>query len=425
MQQLLLAAQLAEVRGDTWAKRGYLENAQKRAPDDPIPALELARFFLSSRTGSAPEADFAKSVENLRAASSIPMSALIGQALARRQRRAEDAERILAELMEDYPQDPRVLQLWTGEAIRRGWDREAEETLQRIQEISPGARFVFELRLQVLETLERWEERRSLMLEKAEREPADLWLIENLATDCSVEKAAELLQSMSDRYRNPAIEVAVFRLLVELGEFEQAREQLEFSSQRWGMFPTLTRFAMVLAARDPAQLAASLEQALSRTPHDLELRTLAWRLGAEPFYEKFRVDSAEMLEADQPESSADSVLLLDQAVERVFVDGSSLYYYHGLTRTLTPEGVRQAAVLEWMPGAVPLRLRVHRLDGSVIVPNARSRRQWCGPAFRSSARGCGRGGVRRVGRFNAGVRTGSHVALCLSICRLTAGLRTI
>ena len=62
------------------------------------------------------------------------------------------------------------------------------------------------------------------------------------------------------------------------------------------------------------------------------------------------------------------MLLLDQAVERVFDDGSSLYYYHGVTRALTPVGARQASRLQQLPNSHRLKVRIHKPDGSVVVP---------------------------------------------------------
>ena len=62
------------------------------------------------------------------------------------------------------------------------------------------------------------------------------------------------------------------------------------------------------------------------------------------------------------------VLLLDQAVERVYPDGSAIYYYHGLSRALTPVGARQASVLQQMPDAFLLKIRIIKPDGRVVVP---------------------------------------------------------
>ncbi len=63
------------------------------------------------------------------------------------------------------------------------------------------------------------------------------------------------------------------------------------------------------------------------------------------------------------------MLLLDQAVERIFPDGSSLYYYHGVTRANTPVGVRRASMLQPLPDAHFLKVRILKPDGSVVVPD--------------------------------------------------------
>jgi hypothetical protein len=62
------------------------------------------------------------------------------------------------------------------------------------------------------------------------------------------------------------------------------------------------------------------------------------------------------------------VLLLDQAVERVFDDGSAMYYYHGVSRARTPVGARQASRLQQMPDAHLIRIRIIKPDGRVVVP---------------------------------------------------------
>lgn len=53
----------------------------------------------------------------------------------------------------------------------------------------------------------------------------------------------------------------------------------------------------------------------------------------------------------------------------MYPDGSSLYYYHGLTRALTPTGAEQASSLQRMAGATLLTLRVIKPDGRVVIPH--------------------------------------------------------
>ena len=55
-------------------------------------------------------------------------------------------------------------------------------------------------------------------------------------------------------------------------------------------------------------------------------------------------------------------------MERVYPDGSSIYYYHGLTRARTPVGARQAATLQHLDETVVLKLEIVKPDGRVVVP---------------------------------------------------------
>jgi hypothetical protein len=89
-----------------------------------------------------------------------------------------------------------------------------------------------------------------------------------------------------------------------------------------------------------------------------------------PFYEPFRVGARDFADRHRDLGrDADVVLLLDQAVERIFADGSSLYYYHGLSRANTPVGARRASFLQPLPDAYLLKVRILKPDGRVVVPS--------------------------------------------------------
>jgi hypothetical protein len=369
LKDQLLWTELVAARGDSRARRASLERAALKGDGNPAPALERARFLLNAQTGNDAEADFRMAFEAVRSANSVPMSGLIGHTLAFRQRRVEDAEAILGNLVDKHTSDPRVLQLWVMQSIRQGWHREAEENLELLQQIAPGSRAVHDLQLQVYEALEQWDKRNSLLLELGREDPGNLSRIQALATDCFAGEAITLLGTVAQSYRDPSLDLTLIRLLVEAGRLDEAAETLQKTVGRWGRFPALDELELSVAGNDAAALQVAIEGALERNPADLELRSLVWSRGKVPFYEPFRVDGNDVLQ-ESPESPAsiDSVLLLDQAVERVLGDGSSIYYYHGLTRALTPEGANQASTLEWMPGAVALNLRVLRRDGSVLVP---------------------------------------------------------
>jgi len=82
------------------------------------------------------------------------------------------------------------------------------------------------------------------------------------------------------------------------------------------------------------------------------------------------VDVTSVVEREaEPDEGVGVVLLRDQAVERIYPDGSSLYYYHGVSRAITPVGARQAARLQPMPDGLWLNVRVIKPDGRDVVPS--------------------------------------------------------
>jgi len=127
--------------------------------------------------------------------------------------------------------------------------------------------------------------------------------------------------------------------------------------------------ALAITAGDSGANARALSEALNRTPSSVDLLSLAWRRGRTPFFEPYRLSLKDVMSrVVESSDGVDAVLLLDQAVERVFADGSSLYYYHGVTRALTPVGARQASRLQQLPNSHRLKIRIHKGDGSVVVP---------------------------------------------------------
>jgi len=367
---LRLAASLARVLGEPAAERRWLERAEAVADDDPWTHLALARFYLAEPTGADADVDFQRCRDHLERCRDIPSSALLRRALNVSQRRFEDAETILAELYERHPDDVRVLRLWVREAVRRGWAREADEGLERLTSLLPGTSSLAPLRLGVLEGLQRWEERNRLLQALADADPLMPRAPELLASAGMFDQALEVLSVRRQMAADPGLDLMVIRLLMQSGAPEGARGQLDTALERWGPLPSLAQLRLILGAWESKEAeSAALEAALAGDPSNLQLQMLAWRRGIDPFFAPFRVDALALAAASDPESEGvDSVLILDQAVERVFENGSSVYYYHGLSRALTPEGARQAARLQLMPDAVLLRVRVIKPDGSVVVP---------------------------------------------------------
>jgi len=368
--ELLLAARLARGRGDGFAEYGWIERARRRAPDDPWPALALARYEFFEVGGRGGGESLGRAAQLLRQADSIPGSRLYERAVAVREGRTEDAERLLDELIKSHGEDVRVLRIWIRAAVRRGWAREAEAGLERLERALPSSLSVTDLRLEVLSSLERWREREALLRALASAVPVETRWIGQLASSCLVGEAEAAARSLQDEIRDPDFDVQLVRLGLESGDLEAAREELEEARSRWGDLPIFDQLALTSAGDDTDALRRAVDGALERDPSNIELLSLAWRLGRPRFYTPFQVEArAFAAEHGDFGRDVDAVLLLDQAVERIFPDGSSLYYYHGLTRANTPVGVRRASVLQPLPDAYLLKVRILKPDGRHIVPS--------------------------------------------------------
>jgi hypothetical protein len=368
--RLLLAATVAASDGDPVRQRDLLERARALEPVNPWVQLESAWYRVTASTGTDPEEDLRQARGHLRRCSQLPRAKLIDHAVATRERRNEDAEHLLRELIGEYRSDPRVLQLWVREAVRRGWLREVEEGMTQLAQQLPDSPAVAELRLVALAALDRLEERQALLRTLLSQDVLPPEALEELTGACLVDDAVAAVERQRERFDDPAVDLALVRLLMGRGDIERARAELAGARVRWGDLAVIDDLQLAVDAADSDLLEAALHGALERDPGNLELLSLSWRRGAEPFFERYRVDVDEVVRGDRGHATeSDLVLLLDQAVERIFPDGTSLYYYHGVSRAITPVGARQASTLQPLSEALWLRVRILKPDGGVEVPS--------------------------------------------------------
>jgi hypothetical protein len=368
--ELLLAAQLARGRNDPEGEYRWIERARTADSEDPWTALALARHLITTNGGASGINRARTIVQLLREARNIPGSLLFERSIALREGRGEDAERILDQLMAAHPDDSRVLRMWVREAVRRGWVREAEDGLTKLEADLPGSLAVTDLRLQVLASLERWRERGTLLRALATATPVETRWIGQMASSCLVDEAVSATSSLVPNVVDPDLDVQLVTLLLESGDIEAARRELERARERWGELRSFDEIGLLLVGDDRQAMDAALTGALERYPSNLRLLTLAWRNGREPFYAPFAVGGRDFIDEYRDlGTDVDTVLLLDQAVERIFADGSSLYYYHGLSRANTPVGARRASILQPLPDAYLLKIQVLKPDGRVVVPS--------------------------------------------------------
>jgi len=366
---LLLAASIYDQRRDSSNWRRLVEKAIEIDPEDPWARLAMTWYWLTAPIEDDAEVVGRRARENLRLAPGIPLSLFFERGLALRERRDEDDERILDTLVENYGDDIRIIRMWIREALGRGWVREAEDSLVKLHAALPGSREASEVEIEVLEALDRWQERQRLLRALAATEPHDLRLVDELAEGCLVPDAVEIIQRLQARVSDPDVDVELIRLLYTAGMLEEAAVELEGLRRRWGSLRVADELALAISAGDAVANEQFLAEAIDRSPSSLELLTLAWRRGKTPFFEPHRISLAEIVARDEGNADGvDAILLLDQAVEKVFDDGSSLYYYHGVTRALTPVGARQASRLQQLPNSHRLKIRIHKPDGSVVVP---------------------------------------------------------
>ena len=106
-------------------------------------------------------------------------------------------------------------------------------------------------------------------------------------------------------------------------------------------------------------------------PGDAFFRQRLNHLEGATAFESYRVDTNAVIEQakNKPISEgADSELLLDQLMVRLFPDGSQMRYTHLVTRVLTKKGVDEESELRLPEDLEILELRTIKADGSVFYP---------------------------------------------------------
>lgn len=114
-----------------------------------------------------------------------------------------------------------------------------------------------------------------------------------------------------------------------------------------------------------------LRDHLQMDPADAEFRQRLSHLEGRTAFEDFRVDTREVIRdaANKPPATdADSELLLDQLMVRLFPDGSQMRYTHLVTRVLTKDGVDSESELQLPEDLEILELRTIKADGQVLYP---------------------------------------------------------
>ena len=280
---LLAAVLLARSRRDGVSEGELLDRAARvaaRTDHGPLVDLQRVTWRLQSWTGDDPGTNQRAARGLLAEADGLPLARVFRRVLNLRQQRYEDADNDLDQLIEDAGHDPRVISMWLDHALNNGWAAEAEATLDRLVYAIPESPALVDRRLDVLKTLDRFEDTAQVLEELASADPWYPGLVEELAVSCRPDLALAVLQQ---REKTGVVDFATdmgrLQLLTETGETAAAENQLQACRHRWGQLPVLDRYALELSASegDEAVLQAA-RAAVERSPHQMELWELLWRL---------------------------------------------------------------------------------------------------------------------------------------------------
>jgi len=164
------------------------------------------------------------------------------------------------------------------------------------------------------------------------------------------------------------------RVLVAQRRFEEALTHLKAAEAKWPYKASIHYFMADIfetLGKSPKALKAR-QQALRLMPYDLSLQRLVQRaLSGKELLEAFAISTEEALkaysESEQAESS-DTAYVLDTSIMRFFEDGSMVERTHIIEKAFSQRGVARIAEVEIPAGAIVLKLRTLKADGSILEP---------------------------------------------------------
>lgn len=213
-------------------------------------------------------------------------------------------------------------------------------------------------------------------------------LLENLNTLMPWEGYAAELEQMDQNYL-AAIEdlkkraaifpeqvyypFAIGRLYAQLGDQNAQRQWLAKTLE---IDPTNRHALLAMVNLDcfEGKREAAIQRLrnhLAIEPADAEFRQRLSHLEGRTAFEAFRNDTIAIIEEAKQRpatTGADSELLLDQLMVRLFPDGSQMRYTHLITRVLTKEGVDVESELQLPEDLEILELRTIKANGEVLYP---------------------------------------------------------
>jgi len=382
----------------------YMEAASRLAPDRPHIAFQLARTVMRSSL-LPPSVRRSRALECwTRAASAeggfVPADEEIAlrlwrdkkpdQAISRlREALARSGGPLLQAVSErPVPRPPRRGRVSAGEgriwllmaeiALSEGWTNEAVRFAQDAEKADPAGRAVHLFWGRFHASLRNYTfaigaYRQALKLDEsdtASREALARLLFaqgDSTAAIHELRRALEADPSQEGLYRELA------RMECEAGRYEDAAATCQAALRTWRSSAEFWRLLGEIHLRQlrTEKAAEAWETALQIRPGWLELRRelQALRGEDEDFSKPFAIDVKKAIAesrtaAEYPNS--DSILVVDQTVDRLYEDGSYSEITHQAQKVLTTEGAEELSHID-VEGEL-LEARTHRPDGTVLEP---------------------------------------------------------
>ncbi|MBL9107038.1 MAG: tetratricopeptide repeat protein [Myxococcales bacterium] len=242
-----------------------------------------------------------------------------------------------------HPDHCAVLKAQRGVAQRRG-DVAREDALTAKVERCPGTTGT---RARLAARRGKFDEARALFQKLIERTPDDVEVMAELADIAIAE--GKLDEALALRRKILALNPYNARMLLGIADLQARKGDVE-------------------AAR------ASVEVALTRVPHSLELAQIARAVGVPDDMAPLRVAGMPLIEAYRKQNTeyegVAEVLVLDRSATRVYPDGSQRHIVHTIAELRSKEAIDRYGEIEPAEGSQVLTLHTIKPDGRVFEPES-------------------------------------------------------
>ena len=369
---------LAAENRDTETQHRILESLYEQYPNSQLVGGQLAGVFLGLVEYLPQEDQLSRAFQILSDLNRdeqvyLPNRLALGMLLLRA-KQVKVALDLLKDTVDRNPLYCEAIEALMLVAKREKLPDVRDQTLKLLEDLGPNHRWA-----------------QQTLLQEAEQDEdlgRELELLENLNTLLPWEGYAAELEQMDQNYL-AAIEdlkkraaifpeqvyypFAIGRLYAQLGDQAAQREwlvkTLDIDPTNRHAVLDLVNLDCFQGKRDEA--IERLRNHLAIDPADAELRQKLSHLEGRTAFESFRNDTLSIIEEAKkrpPTKGADSELLLDQLMVRLFPDGSQMRYTHLITRVLTKEGVDAESELQLPEDLEILELRTIKADGQVLYP---------------------------------------------------------